>query len=167
MVGQRLVQRQGESIRQVTTIQGTKSIIEFLPLLRTIGLCMNREEGEREREKRRERRRRKSFNGKKKLCVAQRQRLAKCRDNDFLLHSRSTVPGEPRRRLSATFGQVEQSHRGKGGKSGTKWRQEVDAVSGTGSRRCVRFLCVTANNKEEDKKTHRTAISLCEFKESQ
>ena len=86
---------------------------------------MNREEGE--REKKRE-------TGVKKLqrqkfCVA--QRLAKCRDNDFLLQSRSTVPGEPRRRLWATFGQVEQSHRGRGGKSGTKWRPEVDAVSGS------------------------------------
>ena len=61
MAGQRLAQRQGESIRQVTTIQGTKSIIEFLPLLRTIGLCVNREEGE--REKKRETGG-KSFNGK-------------------------------------------------------------------------------------------------------
>ena len=159
MVGQRLVQRQGESIRQVTTIQGTKSIIEFLPLLRTIGLCMNREEGEREREKRRERRRRKSFNGKKKLCVAQRQRLAKCRDNDFLLHSRSTVPGGTETAFVGHF-------RSSGTVSPRKRREEWHKMA-TGSRRCVRFLCVTANNREEDKKTHRTAISLCEFKESQ
>ena len=51
----------------MTTIQGTKSIIEFLPLLRTIGLCMNREEGEREREKKREKKKKKLQRQKKTL----------------------------------------------------------------------------------------------------